>query len=107
MHMNMTSHDQSEAFIIDTIIEIFKSNHHYTRGTTSKRATSGGIHLRSLASGQHSSEETSQRWRAVANTVPIWPARESNARPTALIAMCLTTKLICKRIWNKSVIMNK
>ena len=28
-------------------------------------------HLRGLAPGQHSSEETSQRWRAVDNTVPI------------------------------------
>ena len=29
---------------------------------------SGGIHLRDLAHGQHSSEETSQRWRAVGDT---------------------------------------
>ena len=71
MHMNMTSCDQIEAFIIDTITEIFKSNHHYTGGVTSKRATSGGIHLGDLASGQHNSEETSQRWRAVGDTVTI------------------------------------
>ena len=38
---------------------------HHTRGVASKRVTSDGIHLRSLAPGQHSSEETSQRWRAV------------------------------------------
>ena len=33
------------------------------RGITSKRVTSGEIHLRGLTPGQHSSEETSQRWR--------------------------------------------
>ena len=40
-----------------------KSNLHCTRGITSKDVTSGGIHLRRLAPGQHSSEETSQRCR--------------------------------------------
>ena len=30
---------------------------------------SGEIHLRGLALGQHSSEETSQRWRAIGDTV--------------------------------------
>ena len=39
------------------------SNFHYVRHITPKRVTSGGIHLRDSASGQHSSEETSQRWR--------------------------------------------
>ena len=29
---------------------------------------SGGVHLRGLAPGQYSSEETSQRWRTVRNT---------------------------------------
>ena len=48
-----------------------KSNLHYTRGITPKRVTSGGAHLRGLAPGLHSSEETSQRWRAVGDTVPI------------------------------------
>ena len=48
-----------------------KSNLHYTRGITPKRVTIGGAHLRGLAPGQHSSERTSQRWRAVGNTVPI------------------------------------
>ena len=42
-----------------------KSNLHYTRGITPKRVTSGGAHVPGLAPGQHSSEETSQRWRAV------------------------------------------
>ena len=33
--------------------------------------TSGDAHLRCLAPGQHSYEETSQRWRVVGDTVPI------------------------------------
>ena len=45
-----------------------KSNPYYTRGITSKRVTSGGVHLRGLAPGQHSSEETSQRTGAAGNT---------------------------------------
>ena len=49
---------------------IKRLNLHYTRDITApKRVTSGGIHLRGLAPGQHSSEETSQRWRAVGDTV--------------------------------------
>ena len=36
-----------------------KSNVHYARGMTQKRATSGGAHLRGSAPEQHSSEETS------------------------------------------------
>ena len=48
-----------------------KSNPYYTRGITPKRATSGGAHLRDLAPGRHSSEESSQWWRAVGDTVPI------------------------------------
>ena len=46
-------------------------NLHYTRGITPKRVTSGGVHLRSLAPGQYSSEETSQRWRAAGDIVTI------------------------------------
>ena len=69
-----------------------KSNLHYTRRITPKRVTSCETHLRGLARGQYSSEETSQRWRVVGDTVPIWPARESNPRPPALIA-CLATEL--------------
>ena len=63
-----------------------KSNLHYTRRITPKRVTSCGAHLRGLVRGQHSSEESSQRWRAVGDTVPIGPARESNPRPPASIA---------------------
>ena len=44
-------------------INKIKSNFHYTRRITPKRVTSCGAHLRGLAPGQHSSEETSQRWR--------------------------------------------
>ena len=43
-------------------------NFHYTRGSTPKRVTSGGAHLRGLAPAQHSSEETSQGWRAAGDT---------------------------------------
>ena len=46
-----------------------KYQYHYTHGITPKRVTSGVAHLRVLAPGQHSSDETSQRWRAVGDTV--------------------------------------
>ena len=39
-----------------------KLNLYHTRGITPKRVTSGGVRLRGLAPGQHSSEDTSQRW---------------------------------------------
>ena len=45
-----------------------QSNFYYTRGITPKRVTSGGPNS-GLASGQHSSEETSQWWRADDDTV--------------------------------------
>ena len=48
-----------------------KSNLHYTRRITPKRVTSCGAHLRGLAPGLHSSEEMSQRWRVVGDTVSI------------------------------------
>ena len=47
-----------------------KSNLHCTCGITPKRATSGEAHLRALAAGQQSFEETSQRWRAGGNICP-------------------------------------
>ena len=46
-----------------------KSNLHDTRSDTPKPETCGGIPLRGLALGQHSWENTSQRWRAVGDTV--------------------------------------
>ena len=48
-----------------------KSNLHYTRRITPKRVTSCGAHLRGLAPRQHSSKETSQRWRVVGDTVKL------------------------------------
>ena len=50
-------------------LELLKKSNHYIRDITAKRVTSGEVHLRGLAPGQHSSEETSQRWRAVGDTV--------------------------------------
>ena len=46
-------------------VVLVKSNLHYTRRITPKRITTDGAHLRSLAPGLHSSQKTSQRWRAV------------------------------------------
>ena len=62
-----------------------KSNLHYTRRNTPKRVTSGGAHLRGSTSEPHSSEQTLQRWRAVGDTVTIWPTRQSNPTPPAPI----------------------
>ena len=44
-------------------------NLHYTRVITRKRVTSGGVSSSQLKPGQHSFAETSQRWRAVDDTV--------------------------------------
>ena len=63
-----------------------KSNY-YIRGITSKHVKCRGAQLSGLAPGQQSYEETSQRWRAVNDTVPISPARESNPRSLVPIAM--------------------
>ena len=62
-----------------------KSDLDYTRHITPKRVTSGGAHLRGAPFGPHSSEQTSQRWRAVGDTVTIWPTRQSNLTPPAPI----------------------
>ena len=45
------------------------SNLRHACGVISKRAMSSGIHLRGFAPGQYSSEETSQQWRAVGDTM--------------------------------------
>ena len=56
-----------------------KSNLHYACSRiTPKRVTNGGAHLRGLAPGQHSSEETSQRWRAVGGTLSALTSPEIN-----------------------------
>ena len=52
-----------------------KVNFQYTRGVSLKRVTSGEAHLQGLNPGQRSSEEASQRWRAVGDTVPFDQAR--------------------------------
>ena len=39
------------------------------------------VHLRGLAPGRHSSERTSQGWRAVRDTVPTRPTWDLNPRP--------------------------
>ena len=62
-----------------------KSKLHDTRHITPKRVTSGGAHLRGAALELQSSEQTSQRWRAVGDTVTIWPTRQLNLTPTAPI----------------------
>ena len=46
-----------------------KTNLHHTRSITPMRVTSSEVHLRGLASGQHSFNEISQRWRAAGDTV--------------------------------------
>ena len=46
-----------------------KKINHYARGMTLKSVTSDGAHLCVLAVGRHSSEVTSQLWRAVGDTV--------------------------------------
>ena len=63
---------------------ILKKNLHYTRGNMPKRVTSGGVHLRGLAPGQHSFEETSQRWRVVGDTASdlTGPGREPQTSRT-------------------------
>ena len=70
--------------------KIKKSNLCYTRGITPKRVTSGGAHLRGLAPGLRSPEETSQRWRSVGDTVSILLTRNLNPRSPAPIASALS-----------------
>ena len=64
----MLSFSFAKAKLCDTLN--FKSNLHYTRGIRLKRVTSGGVYLRGLAADLHSSEETSQRWRVIDDTMP-------------------------------------
>ena len=45
-----------------------KSNLHCTCGITPKSVTRSGAHLCGIAPGQHSSDETWRRWRAVGST---------------------------------------
>ena len=57
---------------------------------TPKRVTSGGIDLRDLSPGQHSSEQTSQRRRAVGDTVSDLTDSGIEPKHPAPIAMWLT-----------------
>ena len=58
------------------------SNFYYTYGITPKRVTSGGAHLRGLAPGQYSFEETSERWRVIGDTASDLPG-PGNRTPTS------------------------
>ena len=58
-----------------------KSNLSHTRAITPKRVMSSGIHLRGLAPGQPSYEETSRQWRDVGNTVCDLIGRGIGLRP--------------------------
>ena len=64
-------HPAGPVVVVDYRTQIKKSNPYYTRRIARKRVTSCGAYLRGLAPGQHSSEETSQRWRVVGDTVLI------------------------------------
>ena len=72
-----------------------KENVHYTEYSriTPKRIASGGINLRSLAPGQHSSDE-----QPLATVCPICPARQSNLVSQTSITISLTTVRTCLRI---------
>ena len=88
---------------IETYREIIfyqKLNLHYTRVITPKRVTSSGDHLLGLAPGQHGSKETSQRWRAVGDTVSNLTDPGIEPRLPAPIAVSLATTLTgrCKNL---------
>ena len=68
-------------------------NLHYTSGITPKRVTSGGAHLRGLAPGLHSSEETSQRWRVVDDTVSNWTGLGIEPKTSRTESVRLATEL--------------
>ena len=75
-----------------------KSNLHYARGITPKRVTNGESHLRCFAPGQHCSEETSQRWRAVADTVSELTGTAIEPQTSHIDSVRLTTGLN-SRLW--------
>ena len=62
----------SPLVFLDPLIfrESQKYNTHYTRDISPNRVNSARAHLRCLAPGQHSLEETSQLWQAVGDAVP-------------------------------------
>ena len=75
-----------------------KSNLDHTRDITPESVASGEAHLSDLAPGQHSFEETSQRLRAMGDTVCDLTDLGIKPRPTAPIAMCVTTELTARHI---------
>ena len=70
-----------------------KSNLHYTRGITPKHVTSGGVHFRGLAPGQHSSEKTSQWWQAIGDTVFDLTGPGIEPQTNRTDSACLTNEL--------------
>ena len=70
-----------------------KANLHYTRGIIPKRVMSGRAHLRGLSPGQHSFEETLQRWRAVGDIVSDLTRRGIEPYTTRTDFVCLTSEL--------------
>ena len=54
---------------------------------------SGGIHLRSLATGQHSSEESSQQWRNVRDTMSNLTGRGIEPQTSCTDSVRLATEL--------------
>ena len=58
------------SLLIDILNQNQKRNLQYSRGIAPMCVTRGEAHLLDLETGQHSSEETTQRWRAVGDTVP-------------------------------------
>ena len=48
-------------------------------------ACSGGTNFRGLASGQHSSKKTSQRWRTFGDTMATGPARKSKSDESRIL----------------------
>ena len=75
-----------------------KSNLECARGITPKRVTSGGAPLRCFAPGQHSSEETLQRWQAVGDTVSDLTGRGIESQTSRTDSVRLTTELT-NRLW--------
>ena len=86
----IVKNDNLNAILLLEISTKCKSNLQRTHGGTLKRVTSDGAYLRGLGRGQHCFQETSQQWRAVGDTGPIYPGRESKPRPPVPISFSNT-----------------
>ena len=79
--------------LLEHYLKLFSSyssnqkNVHYICSITPKRVTNGEARLRGSTSGQHRSEETSQRCRAAADTASEQTTRKLKPRPSAPVAM--------------------